>query len=131
MKKSHIVLLVLMVVALGVVLSLVLNTSNYETFETAFSKKGEKVTVIGYLSLNKKIDESMPNQLTFYMKDKDGVEKKVVLSESKPQDFEKSEELVITGMADPGSDTFMASHMLMKCPSKYKDNKENREVGKK
>lgn len=50
--------------------------------------------------------------------------KKVVLSESKPQDFEKSEELVITGIAHPDSDTFKATHMLMKCPSKYKDNQE-------
>lgn len=128
MKKSHIVLLLLLVVALGVVLSLVFNTSNYENFQTAFQKKGEKVTVIGYLSLNKKIDETIPNQLTFYMKDKEGNEKKVVLSETKPQDFEKSEELVITGIADPNTDTFNASHMLMKCPSKYKDNQE---VGKK
>jgi cytochrome c-type biogenesis protein CcmE len=124
MKKSHIVLLIMLVVALGVVLSLVFNTSNYENFDSAFEKKGEKVTVIGYLSLDKKIDETIPNQLTFYMKDKDGVEKKVVLSETKPQDFEKSEELVITGIADADSDTFMATHMLMKCPSKYKDNKE-------
>lgn len=124
MKKSHIVLLVLLVVALGVVLSLVFNTSNYENFETAFAKKGEKVTVIGYLSLDKKIDESMPNQVTFYMKDKEGMEKKVILSESKPQDFEKSEELVITGIADADADMFMATHMLMKCPSKYKDNQE-------
>lgn len=128
MKKTHIALLILLVVALGVVLSLVLNTSNYENFKTAFEKKGEKVTVIGYLSLDKKIDESIPNQLTFYMKDKDGVEKKVVLSETKPQDFEKSEELVITGIANVDTDTFHASHMLMKCPSKYKDNQE---VGKK
>ncbi len=124
MKKSHIVLLIVLVAALGVVLSLILNTGSYENFETAFSKKGEKVTVIGYLNLDKKIDESMPNQLSFYMTDKDGVEKKVILSESKPQDFEKSEELVITGIADPDTDTFMATHMLMKCPSKYKDNQE-------
>lgn len=124
MKKSHIVLLIVLVVALGVVLSLVLNTSNYENFESAFAKEGEKVTVIGYLNMDKKIDESIPNQVTFYMTDKDGVEKKVVLSESKPQDFEKSEELVVTGMADPKSDTFKATHMLMKCPSKYKDNQE-------
>ncbi|MCB0478261.1 MAG: cytochrome c maturation protein CcmE [Crocinitomicaceae bacterium] len=124
MKKSHIILLILLVVALGVVLSLVLNTANYETFKTAFEKTGEKVTVIGRLNLNKKVDESIPNQLTFYMTDKDGVEKKVILSESKPQDFEKSEELVITGIADKDSDTFMATHMLMKCPSKYKDNQE-------
>lgn len=124
MKKSHIVLLVLLVVSLGVVLSLVFNTSNYENFESAFKKKGQKVTVIGFLNTDKKIDETIPNQLTFYMKDKEGVEKKVILSESKPQDFEKSEELVITGIADENSDTFMASHMLMKCPSKYKDNQE-------
>lgn len=53
------------------------------------------------------------------MKDNEGREEKVILLKPKPQDFELSEQLVLTGtMKD---DTFIASDMLMKCPSKYND----------
>ena len=60
------------------------------------------------------------NKFTFYMTDKkDGKESRVIYKSAKPQDFERSEELVLTGYHD-GTD-FIATDMLMKCPSKYKD----------
>ncbi|RZJ76982.1 MAG: cytochrome c maturation protein CcmE, partial [Flavobacterium sp.] len=46
--------------------------------------------------------------------------KKVVLNGTKPQDFERSEKLVLIGQMN--NDTFYASKILMKCPSKYNDN---------
>ena len=42
-----------------------------------------------------------------------------MLLAAKPQDFELSEQIVLTGKMQ--GDVFMASDMLMKCPSKYKD----------
>ena len=60
-----------------------------------------------------------PNYFSFYMKDTEGEERKVVLLGSKPQDFELSEQLVLTGKT--ADDGFVATEMLMKCPSKYKD----------
>ena len=39
------------------------------------------------------------------------------LKAAKPQDFEKSESIVLTGSIK--GDTFVATEMLMKCPSKY------------
>jgi cytochrome c-type biogenesis protein CcmE len=53
------------------------------------------------------------------MKDADGVERKVILNKPKPQDFEMSEQIVVTGELQ--NDAFMANEILMKCPSKYKD----------
>jgi cytochrome c-type biogenesis protein CcmE len=41
------------------------------------------------------------------------------LHQPKPQDFEMSEQIVVTGSLE--DDTFQASEILMKCPSKYKD----------
>jgi cytochrome c-type biogenesis protein CcmE len=41
------------------------------------------------------------------------------LRATKPQDFERSEQIVLTGSMN--GDTFEASDMLLKCPSKYKD----------
>lgn len=53
------------------------------------------------------------------MKDSEGQLKQVVLNKPKPQDFEMSEQIVVTGkMKD---DVFEAHEILMKCPSKYKD----------
>ena len=53
------------------------------------------------------------------MKDNEGKEEKVVLRKAKPQDFERSEQIVLTGKVEKGQ--FIATDMLMKCPSKYKD----------
>ena len=61
------------------------------------------------------------NLFTFYMIDSEGVEKKVVLYKNKPQDFERSEQIVLIGKCQ--GDEFHANDILMKCPSKYNDGK--------
>ena len=58
-----------------------------------------------------------PNYFSFFLKDKDGEERKVVFKGTKPQDFERSEQIVLTGKMK--GDEFVASKILMKCPSKY------------
>ena len=60
-----------------------------------------------------------PNYFTFYMKDERGEERKVILNQGKPNDFEMSEQIVLTGKIK--GEEFFASEMLLKCPSKYKD----------
>jgi cytochrome c-type biogenesis protein CcmE len=51
----------------------------------------------------------------------------VVFNGSKPQDFERSEQIVLTGKMI--GNEFHASKILMKCPSKYtKDEVEVTEV---
>jgi cytochrome c-type biogenesis protein CcmE len=45
--------------------------------------------------------------------------RRVVLRASKPQDFERSENIVLTGQMT--GETFEASDMLLKCPSKYEE----------
>jgi cytochrome c-type biogenesis protein CcmE len=63
--------------------------------------------------------EKDPNYFSFFIRDKDGVEKKVILLREKPQDFELSEQIVITGKMK--AEEFIATDILLKCPSKYKD----------
>ena len=63
--------------------------------------------------------EKDPNYFSFFIKDNKGVEKKVILFAAKPQDFELSEQIVVTGQMK--GEVFYASDLLMKCPSKYKD----------
>ena len=62
-----------------------------------------------------------PDQFLFSMIDNKGVIKHVVLHKSKPQDFEKSEQIVLIGKMK--GDDFHANDILMKCPSKYSEGK--------
>lgn len=98
------------------------NLSTYSTFELA-DKSGVKAKVVGNLSLIDPIvyePEVNPNFFSFYLVDQAGLKKKVVLNEPKPRDFERSEQIVVTGKMKE-SDEFHASEILLKCPSKYKD----------
>jgi len=59
---------------------------------------------------------------SFFVIDKDGQEQKVVFNGTKPQDFERSEQIVLMGKMN--NDVFQCSKILMKCPSKYNDGQE-------
>lgn len=108
------------------------DVSTYANFEQA--NAGDRVKIVGQLSKDKPMvydAQNNPNEFTFFMKDNDGVEKKVLLLKPKPQDFEMSEQIVITGQMK--DDVFNANEILMKCPSKYKDEEiavKGQEVGK-
>jgi cytochrome c-type biogenesis protein CcmE len=69
------------------------------------------------------------NSFSFYMFDEKGVEKRVVYNNAKPQDFEKSEKVVIVGKMK--GEEFVATSMLLKCPSKYNDKKAPEKFGDK
>lgn len=95
--------------------------STYADFQTA-RQSNSLVKIAGVLSKDKEMqyDPAIdPNYFSFFVKDSKGEEQKVVLYGSKPQDFELSEQIVITGKMKDGD--FIASDMLLKCPSKYKD----------
>ena len=120
MKKTNIIVVIVIAVAVGVLMIASNDMGTYGTFSQA-AKSGNKIKVVGELSKDKEMyynPEENANYFSFYMKDEDGVERKVVYKE-KPQDFEKSESIVITGKMQ--GEEFHASDMLLKCPSKYKD----------
>lgn len=90
--------------------------STYTTFEGA----GERTSahIPGTWDEEKGAEFSMETKkFVFYMKDEDGVSKKVVYSKPKPNNFEQADQLVVIG--EMRGDTFYAKEMLMKCPSKY------------
>ena len=121
MKKIHIVGLVIIAVAIGFIIALASDYSQYETFSGAKGETKKDFQVVGYLNKSKEMyydPQKDPNYFTFYMKDKDSVECKVILYNAMPQDFIKSEQIVVTGKFK-GED-FEAKNILMKCPSKYK-----------
>lgn len=96
-------------------------------FKEAKENQGSKYTVSGQLNMNKPIvyDPSQPNITEFFMTDNEGIECKVILNKEKPEGFERSESLVVTGRIE--GDKFMATDLLMKCPSKYNEKKHAKE----
>jgi cytochrome c-type biogenesis protein CcmE len=121
MRKSAIIGLITIAICIGFLVSLNADTDTYSNFaEAANSNKEEHV--MGYWEKSKGMHYDAakdPNHFAFYMKDEKGKVNKVVLNGTKPQDFERSEKLVLIGQMN--NDTFYASKILMKCPSKYND----------
>lgn len=123
MKKIHIVLLIIVAISIGGIIAMTGDYTTYGNFSQ--SKKNPKtvLNVVGYLAKEKPINynpEKDPNYFEFTMVDKENGEEQIVFYRgSKPQDFERSEQLVVKGKME--GDLFHASEILMKCPSKYND----------
>ncbi|MEZ5032305.1 MAG: cytochrome c maturation protein CcmE [Saprospiraceae bacterium] len=121
MKKIYWIAGILILAGIGLLIAAAGDMSTYSTFGEA-TRTGDKVKVVGTLAKDKEMYYDPiedPNYFSFYVSDNDGEVRKVILRGAKPQDFELSEQIVVTGQMD-GQD-FMASELLMKCPSKYKD----------
>ena len=121
MKKIYFIAIAMIVVAIGLLINAADDMSTYATFSDAAQTK-QKVKIAGQLSKDKEMyynPQEDPNYFSFYIKDTKGDERKVVLLGEKPQDFELSEQIVLTGSMK--GEEFIATDMLMKCPSKYKD----------
>ena len=119
MKKAHIIVLGLVALSVGLILAMTGDYTTYANFVEA-KEKGKSVNVVGYLVKDKDMvydPQKDPNLFTFVMTDKEGNEEKVIYHGSKPQDFERSEQLVVKGKVN--GDCFAASEISMKCPSKY------------
>lgn len=125
MKKTHIVLLVLIVLTISVLISVFADFSTYETFAQASKQPGKKYYIIGNLQKDKEMEydpKKDANHFIFYAKDKSGAVSKVIFNGEKPRDIEKSEQLVMMGYNEGG--VFRCSKIQMKCPSKYKKDME-------
>jgi len=125
MKRSHIIGIILIAVAIGAIFASLGDASTYATFAQATKNEGKEFHVVGKLNKEKEMlyaPEKDPNMFVFYMKDSDSTERKVTLHQAKPQDFEHTEQIVAIGKCV--GNEFHASSVLMKCPSKYVDTKK-------
>jgi cytochrome c-type biogenesis protein CcmE len=124
MKKIHIVGIIVIAVAIGVIFTSLKNTSTYADFNEAVANPDKEFHVVGKLQKAQPMmydPKINPDEFIFTLVDNKGVEKRVVLHKSKPQDFERSEQIVIIGKMH--GEEFHANDILMKCPSKYNDAK--------
>ncbi|MEY3051195.1 MAG: hypothetical protein RLY31_980 [Bacteroidota bacterium] len=119
MKKIYIAASILLLAAIGMLTNAAGDVSTYSDFMDA-RETGRVVKIAGKLSLDKAIvyDPAVDaDACRFFMRDSRGEEREVILQAAKPQDFERSEQVVVTGNMD--GEVFLASEILLKCPSKY------------
>jgi cytochrome c-type biogenesis protein CcmE len=121
MKKTHIILLVFIAISIAVLLSFMGDITTYDTVTSAKEKPGKFVHLIAKVQQNSLQYDPVkdPNYLAFTAVDSLGSSIKVVYHNTKPTDMEKSERLVLKGRVEDGH--FECKDILLKCPSKYKD----------
>ena len=129
MKKTHIIGIIIIALAIGIIMSTAGDASVYVSFkeakELAEEGNNKKVHVVGRLKkdpaghiLGMQYDPvTDPNYFTFILSDTNKIEQQVVYYNPMPQDFERSEQVVITGNMQ--KNVFVADKILLKCPSKY------------
>ena len=129
MKKSHILGIVVIAVAIGIIMSTAGDASSYVTFsqakDMATSGNDSKIHVVGTLkkASNGSIVGIKPSEdklsFSFVMVDSDKKEQTVYFAEPMPVDFLRSEQVVVIGAYH--DELFVADKILLKCPSKYQE----------
>jgi cytochrome c-type biogenesis protein CcmE len=128
MKTTHIFILVIIAVLIGVLLIYSADFSTYDTIESARQKQGKYVHLIAKLDKKQPVLYDAikdPNYLSFYAVDSIGGSTKVVYHNAKPAELEQSERVVLKGKME--GNIFECDDILLKCPSKYKDDKRQLE----
>ena len=133
MKTSHIIAIVIIAVAIGIIISTAGDASTYVNFGQAYqmASGGNKTSihVVGELKKDKEgnivgLEKSADRlSFSFVLVDDHQKEQKVLYNEPMPPDFLRSEKVVVVGSYH-GED-FVATKILLKCPSKYQEQKLN------
>lgn len=136
MKKIHVFGLVGIAIGVAIIISTAGDASSYVTFAEAkeMSLEGEDklIHVVGELTKDTQGNvigvQPSPDKTSFYftLEDEKGNRQQVFHSAPEPQDFRKSEKVVIIGSYH--RDMFVADKILLKCPSKYEENSMQAEI---
>jgi CcmE len=128
MKRTQIILLVFIAASIALLVSFMGNLSTYETIASAKQKEGKNVTIIAKLDNQMPMEYNPvkdPNYLSFYILDTMGSRARVIYHFGKPYDMEKAERIVLKGkMNGEVFEITQKDGILIKCPSKYKDDPE-------
>jgi cytochrome c-type biogenesis protein CcmE len=133
MKKSHILVIIVIAAAIGILLATAGDASTYvgfgEAYKMASAGNKKDIHVVGQLKKDGSghvvgIEDGIDKvSFSFVMIDENGKEQKVFYNQPMPQDFLKSEKVVVIGSY--AGENFNASKILLKCPSKYQEKKIN------
>jgi len=122
MSRLNIVVILMVAVLLGTLFSVFTTNSESVVFARAFAEPGIEFKVSGTLDADHPVvyDPLLDVAETrFHMRDKDGEVQEVLLRKAKPTGLEQSESIDLYGKVVDGE--FIATDMLMKCPSKYNE----------
>ena len=129
MKKSHILAIGVIAIAIAIMVSTAGDTSSYVSFKEAKNiaenNSNTKVHVVGKLQkdANGQVQGIFPSpdklSFSFILIDEDETAQEVFYNEPMPADFQRSEQVVIIGSYR--DDLFVADKILLKCPSKYQE----------
>jgi len=130
MKRTHIIGIIVIGIAIAVIISTAGDASQYVNFDTAYTMasngNNNSIHVVGELkkSQSGEIVGIQPSDdklsFRFLMVDENKNEQMVFYNEPMPADFKLSEKVVVIGSYQ--GDMFVADKILMKCPSKYQEN---------
>jgi cytochrome c-type biogenesis protein CcmE len=136
MKKSHIIAIIVIAAAIGIIISTTRDASSYVSFDQAYqlASTGSKtqIHVVGDLKKDAQGNiigmEKSADKLSFsfILVDENQKEQKVYYNEPMPADFTRSEKVVVIGGYQ--NEVFVASKILLKCPSKYQEEKINTSI---
>jgi cytochrome c-type biogenesis protein CcmE len=131
MKKSYLIAVFIIVAAIAIIVATAGDASTYVDFDQAYqlaeSGKTSSIHVVG--SLRKDAEgniiglEKSADRLScsFLLVDEKNKEQMVIYNEPVPADFGKSEKIVVIG--EYKGSQFVAEKILLKCPSKYQEQK--------
>jgi len=136
MKNTHIVAIVAIAGAIGIIISTAGDASTYVSFDEAYqmasSGNTTNIHVVGelkkgpdgnFVGIQPGLDK---NSFSFVLIDDAHREQTVYYNEPMPPDFTRSEKIVVIGGFQ--GDRFVASKILLKCPSKYEEKRLNARV---
>jgi cytochrome c-type biogenesis protein CcmE len=125
MKKLHIILLIAVAGAIAVMISYMGDLTTYDTIASARQKPDQFVHVIARLDRTQPVEYNPianPNYCSFTIIDSLGNSARVISHKPKPVELEQSERVVLKGRMQ--NNDFYCDDILLKCPSKYKDDTE-------
>lgn len=132
MKKTHIIALVIVGIAIAMIASAYGDSSTYMTFNVAkkYAKQGNtnNVHIVGALKKDAHgnpmdlhfDDKSAVMELSFSLVDDSLTTEHITFYDvAKPMEIERSEKIVVIGHYENGK--FKGEEILLKCPSKYEN----------
>jgi cytochrome c-type biogenesis protein CcmE len=133
MKTSHILIIIVIAVAIGIIITTAGDASTYVTFEQAqemaLAGKKNNIHVVGVLKKDRQgniigMKEGLDKvSCSFILVDDKGKEQQVDFNEPMPTDLVRSEKVVVIGSYE--GEKFKATKILLKCPSKYQEKEVN------
>lgn len=129
MKKSSIISLIVIAIAVSVIVSTSADASAYLTFDEAYELaedgKSKKIHVVGQLKKGANgtpvgiYPSSNKLSVSFTLIDNNNKEQIVYYNEPMPADLLRSEQVVVVGNYQ--QERFVADRIVLKCPSKYEE----------